>query len=159
VTIIGLYDIGKSHDPGSQQEPQRKHTPQEPGTGPGRGTSLCLRPIYPLLARCRNDRAPKLTMRRQTSRIPPQMDARQGSDRCQLLQAFQRRERKAGRWCRQTTAWCMCTRGPHGHLLQDTLAPRRLVPCIAASTPTDHAKALAPGCWRTAKTSSLPASR
>jgi len=107
VTIIGLYDIGKSHAPGSQQEPQRKHTPQEPGTDPDRGTSLCLRPIYPLLARCRNDRAPKLTMRRQTSRIPPQMDAWQGSDRCQLLQAFQRRERKAGGAVRPRLGACV----------------------------------------------------
>jgi hypothetical protein len=28
---------------------------------------------------------------------------------------------------RQTTVWCTCTRGPHGHLPQDAPAPRRLL--------------------------------
>jgi hypothetical protein len=76
---------------------QRKYTPQEPGPAPGRGPKRRLLPVHPPLARCRNDRVPKLAMRRQTPRIAHQMDARQGDERCQLLQEFQRRECDAGR--------------------------------------------------------------
>jgi len=58
---------------------QRKHAPQEPGPAPGRGPKRRLLPVHPPLARCRNDRVPKLAMRRQTPRIAHQMDARQGT--------------------------------------------------------------------------------
>src|SRR5439155_16919226 len=52
-------------------------------------------------------------MRRQTAAIAHEMDARQGYDRCQLFQEFQRREFDAGRTVRPRSVGAPPTKGAH----------------------------------------------
>ena len=130
---------------------QGKHAPQQPRPAPARRPQAGLMPIHTLLARRRDDRPAQLAVRRQTARIADEMDARQGHERCQLLQEFQRRECDAGRAVRPRPGERV-HEIPMGIFLPDAPAPRHPLPCTESSAPTGPADGLAPGCWRGAKT-------
>jgi len=87
---LGLGDGGNDPERATAAQGTRGHSqsqpaPQEPGSAPGRGSSLRLLPIYTLLARRRDNRLSQRAMWRSTASITDKVDTRQGHDRCQLL--------------------------------------------------------------------------
>src|SRR5215831_17493309 len=71
---------------------QGKHALQEPGPGPIRAAPLRLLPVHPLLAWSGTDGLAQCAMGCQTAGIADEVHTRQGHERGQLLQEFQRRE-------------------------------------------------------------------
>src|SRR5262245_28852004 len=71
---------------------QPKDAAQQPSPGPVRGARVRFLRVQPLLARGGTDRPTQVAMRRQAAPIAHQVDVRQGDQRRELLQGFQRRE-------------------------------------------------------------------
>src|SRR2546427_3877317 len=70
---------------------KRKDPMQQPRPAPARRPGLRLR-VHPLLARRRDDAPTEVAVRREAAPIAHEMHVRQGHERGQLLQEFQRRE-------------------------------------------------------------------
>src|SRR5205823_6549857 len=69
---------------------QGKHASQEPGPRPIGGSSLRLLPVHSLLARGGDDAPAEMVVWCQTPTIADEVDARQGHERSELLQEFER---------------------------------------------------------------------
>jgi len=81
--------------PGTRGHLHVKHPLEQPCPAPARRRGARLRLVEALLPEGREDRPTQVAVRREATSITHEVDVRQGHERCQLLQEFQRREPNA----------------------------------------------------------------
>src|SRR5215475_8648408 len=77
---------------GAARHIEHQHALEQSRPGPARGSGVRRLLVYGLLSWRGDDRSTQVAVGRQTAAIAHQVDARQGHERCQLLQKFHRRE-------------------------------------------------------------------
>ena len=82
--------------PGTGSHLQVKHPLEQPCPAPARRRGTCRRLVEALLPWRREDRAAQMAVRREAPPIAHEMHMRQGHERRELLQEFQRCEANAG---------------------------------------------------------------